>query len=310
MTTPYHDQQKPTPFGSFDAWGDKLNDLLDYYDGRITLTGPLEERPETAPENAEYRATDVRVRYAYAPEEDLADGDGWVAIGGLGSDGEPVPGTAHFSDVQASTAGVGTLEADTGSVSQLSSTSHETDTLTTQEQGAWFHMSEEQEVESDTDSILEFDDVVVDSFDWMDPDNHHLEIPTEYSYDFRIRVDFAANEGGGYYGSGSFGEGTYGGEGWATGDVVEISLGLISPDDEQFALFPATDAKVSFAEQSFFMPSMHIPNGYLQDAFEGYETVEVVVAVNQKSGYPQTVTATTSPGFFTFPTSFLQVIRL
>lgn len=60
--------------------------------------GPLADRPTDAPEGRLYRATDARILYQYDPTNGLADGDGWVAIAGLGSDrdGEPVPGTTYL----------------------------------------------------------------------------------------------------------------------------------------------------------------------------------------------------------------------
>lgn len=95
--TPYHELNKYEQ-GEPD-WSH--GDTVDRVDEELPKTGTLSGRPADPPEGSYYRAEDVRIAFRYDPTHNLADGDGWVAVAGLGTSANPVPGTAYLSNILA-----------------------------------------------------------------------------------------------------------------------------------------------------------------------------------------------------------------
>lgn len=72
------------------------SDLVQHVDRTTAKINPLADRPTSPPPERLYYATDVRTLFLYDPDHPLADADGWVAIGGTGTDTDPVPGTTYL----------------------------------------------------------------------------------------------------------------------------------------------------------------------------------------------------------------------
>lgn len=67
----------------------------------VPITDVLANRPSSdVPEGRKFLAEDARILYQYRPTDNRADGDGWVPIAGLGSETEPVYGTAHLENLE------------------------------------------------------------------------------------------------------------------------------------------------------------------------------------------------------------------
>lgn len=93
--TPFHN------LGKFEQNEDNWshNDTVDAVEDELPKSGPLADRPVDPPVGRRYYSTDVRVLEQYDPDHAYSDASGWFPIAGLGTLSDPVPATAHFSDI-------------------------------------------------------------------------------------------------------------------------------------------------------------------------------------------------------------------
>lgn len=107
MTDQTTDQESPLhsitkPAFEKDPWDHDYYEFVDTVDANLKLSGLIADRPLTgdAPDDAWYEATDEGIIYRNDPN------NGWVAIAGLGSSSDRIPGTAYYNAINATTATV------------------------------------------------------------------------------------------------------------------------------------------------------------------------------------------------------------
>jgi len=118
--TPYHTITKPA--FEKDPWDHDYYDFVDAVDANLKLSGSIGNRPSSsdAPDDAWYEATDQGLIYRNDPDS------GWVAIAGVGSNSQRVPGTAYYETVNASEVTTDALDSRNGYTDKTSNRSFDT----------------------------------------------------------------------------------------------------------------------------------------------------------------------------------------